>query len=680
MLSAKATIVAVAALAIGGAAWAAIVPPDSIYHNRVTDVKAAKLAHGELVALDQQSLGSREAWIFLHGLQYELQDNLGPSPEVVRRLFAGCETSFPALYEAARKEKFDSRVKIYEFRYNTAMNDWSVGLDLHRVIEGTTELTGARVRIVLLCHSKGGRIGQSYQYHSNGRKLVRGLTLGSPHWGSDHADPDRLTANFNKLYPGLAGKGFAAIGKSRVDFDTDGMKWLQPNHPGTAELHRLSPLDERWVLYAGTVTPNKGSIFSLAQLADGLWLGQDSAAVARVWCPIGAALIRAGGDTSGCDGLVSRNSAWGISPDGKDWAPAATKRLKVGYNHHEILAGKGGETEYFDQLLWDLVTFPPNTAEAKEFGKFDFQLPEIELFSLPDGSGADLVQARRVWTKRGELWVSSDKIETDGAIVGEQRVDLDLGEFSWPSWLGNNLVATCSTSKGADIVLIREDGRVVWLTNNGISQLAQAGDSGEIALLVDSQLCVRSTAGLTRVVISDRLNLASPPAIWGDKIYFACRADGGQWNTYWVSGKASHYRLAQAKLAVSNASQPVRVESPWGNLLVVTKHEGSTTKLVVILDQRWGASRAVVNRTLTELESRLVTAGLTGVEQVQFDQQVGAGYVVHQGWIRQFDPNGIAGALPGIIQEIVQGQVPSDPGVETWLPAIAEGTQLDIKE
>ena len=381
---------------VAAAGWATV-GSDSIYQNTIVDRQAAIGAKGRLVSTDDKPLDNREAWIFVHGLQFEHQDEHGISIAAAKMLFAGCTTTFPVIYEEERAgEKLGSRVKIYLFTYDSIRDVLDIGADLYALVEGNSELTRTGVRIVCLSHSKGGNVVQAYQFHSNGRKLIRSVTLDTPHRGSQLANKEAVKMAFKKLYPTVGSK-LASLAESRVDFETPGMKWLYPDNPGLIKLHYLSPLDGRWILYGGVIDPHKGSIWTLVELIDALLLKSDSAEVFARWSPTGAALIEESGDVSGSDGLVSLDSAWAVG-----LTNGAQTRQMDDYNHHEILHGKGGELNLYRRILWDLVTFAPLNNPEPYFGGLDFQLPSFELFQLSKPKQVDFNKSNRVWIANGQ--------------------------------------------------------------------------------------------------------------------------------------------------------------------------------------------------------------------------------------------------------------------------------------
>ena len=658
------------------AVWA-VVGEDSIYQNTVVDKQVAVGAKGRLISADNRPLGNREAWIFVHGLQFKHQDEHGISVAAAKKLFAGCTTNFPFLYQEVRaNEKLESRVKTYFFTYDSTRDVLDIGADLDALIEGNSELTRAGVRIVCLSHSKGGNVVQAYQYHSRGRKLVRSVTLASPHRGSQLADPDAVQSAFRKLYPTVGGV-LANLAESRVDFSSPGMQWLCPDNPGLMRLHGLSPLDDRWILYGGTVKPHTGGVWKLVELVDALLLKNDSSEVSDHWSPIGAALIRASGDDSGSDGLVSLDSAWAVG-----LAEDVQTRLMFDYNHHEILHGKGGELDLYRQILWDLVTFPPLENPEPAFGDLDFQLPSLDLFELSESERTDFGKSNRVWIADKQVFVSADEMEEGNINPASRRLNLGQGEFSWPAWYHGHILVTRKLAGQSNIILVQSDGRVLQLTTDGKSQLASPDETGRrIVYISDGRLLIRSPSGMTRIVISDKLDLDAPPVIWGNKIYFAHRSPAGEYDIYWVSASAQHYRLSQASRVAESVRSLARFESRWGNLLVGIRTSGNNPGLVVLLDDKWGIGRRVLNLALADLNQYLHELGLLFDCQVAMDSTSNYLYLVHNGEIRQLDTVQLVAKVRSWSDQFISGDemTISPADIDDFLPVIGTGTQLDVK-
>jgi len=667
----------VAGFIVAGAAAAgwAVVGSDSIYQNTIVDKRAAVGAKGRLVSTDNKPLADREAWIFVHGLQFEHQDEHGISIAAARALFAGCTTTFPVLYKEVRMdEELNDRVKMYFFTYDSTRDVSDIGADLHVLIEGNSELTRANTRIVCLSHSKGGNVVQAYQFHSQGRKLVRSVTLDTPHRGSQLADKQAVTKAFKKLYPTVGGK-LANLAESRIDFETPGMKWLCPDNSELIKLHHSSPLDERWILYGGVIEPRKGNIWTLVELVDALLLKSDSAEVSAHWSPTGAALIEACGDMSGSDGLISRDSAWAVG-----LTNGAQTRLMADYNHHEILHSKGGELNLYRQILWDLVTFSPLNNPEPYFGSLDFQLPNLELFQLPKSKRVDFSTSNRVWIDNGQVVVSADEITNGNLIPNSKRLDLGNGVFSWPMWHQGNILTTRDLDGTFDIILVRIDGEVLQLTTDGQSRFASPNDDGTlIAYISGGRLLVRSPGGLARIVIDEQLNIDTPPVIWGNKIYFAHKLSGGEYDIYWVSINAQCYRLDQAKQVAKSTCNPTRLQSPWGNLLITTRILGDDIELAVLLDDKWGISKKMFNGVLVDLNQHLDDLGFSTDCQLAMDSTNGYLYLVYGGEIRQLDTVQLVVNIQDWIQQATTSRAIVVESIDDILPVIGFGTQLDVK-
>lgn len=342
-------------------AWVAYVllTPDNLIKDNFFDKRRAAKAKSRFSSMDDFPLGDRQPWIWVHDFGLEARDEFGPSDIAIKMRFAKWATNLPLAYQSefGASEDLFSRVKVWYLHYDAQRDPLEIGDDLDALIEGHSELTRGGVKITLAGVSQGGRVIHYYQQVSGGRKVGRVVTSGTAHSGVDLADPYQAEEACSQAYP-FTGFLIFKLVDSEIDFNTPGMQSMLPGNPSLELAHRKSPLDQRWYLYGGVIEPDTEGLLDKAwtalNLADALLLKQSDALAADLACPVGAKIIEASGELGGSDGVVPLRSA-----HAEGLARGATVRTFSGYNHRNMLEGLDGETEFFEILVRDLVTFEP---------------------------------------------------------------------------------------------------------------------------------------------------------------------------------------------------------------------------------------------------------------------------------------------------------------------------------
>ncbi|HCL47535.1 TPA: hypothetical protein DHW58_00930 [Patescibacteria group bacterium] len=640
------------------AAWA-VIGPDSIWQNTVVDKHRTTQAHGALTAWDNLPLGARQPWIFVHGLHQENDTIDGMLPEDARKLFQLPMTNFQAIYREDFHRELLARVKPFLFTYNSERDDDDIARDLNALIEGNSELTGARVTLVFLVHSKGGCVTYNYVVHYGNRKFLRGVPLGSPLIGTVAAERDEMEWASKKFYP-LFGKKLMAVIEGGLNFDAPGVRWLQRNNPGLMQLHQTLPLDERWRLYAGKITPSsKNFIARNLQLA----LLADSVFIARLgnegdfYLPLCARLIdQAGGGAS--DGLVPVDSA-----QAKGYIKGALTRLEEDCNHYELLQGKQGDLALHRQILYDLLTFVPGQAPA-EF-KLDAWLPVVPMIDLPQLAESRLTEARVVWVDgRGQLQIANQ----GGTDVRTLPLS---GQFSWPSWDGDDIVAGREQIGSSDIVRIQSDGRIMRLTTNGTSTLPYAAD-GQLVYIDNGRLILRDQSGAAAIIVADPLDLVSPPVMFGDKIYFAHQT-AGKIDLYWISTVHRHAQLSDAKRVMTDIIRPIKI----GNFLLGLSQTG---EIKAVLGGFLGLTGMGLPASV-KASRKLIP----GQVELDVDDLTGELYLVADGQVRYLNGSMLANYAPDWAKELTAATLEKReatlviPLLDELVLVLGPGSQLDVK-
>ena len=636
------------------AAWA-VIGPDSIWQNTVVDRYRVVRAHGALTAWDTGPLGDRQPWILVHGLHRDNGTIDGMEPQGARELFQLPMTNFQAIYREDWHRELLADVKPFLFTYNSERDDDEVAGDLNALIEGNPELTGVRVQLVFLAHSKGGCIVYNYVVRFGDRKFLHGVTLGSPLTGTVAASRDEMTKASRQLYPVLGRKLMSVIEKG-ISFDSPGAQWLRWHNDGLMRLHRILPLDGRWSLYAGEIAPASSNFIArniqLALLADSVFIGR-LGNEGDFYLPLCARLIKQAGDGAS-DGLVPVDSA-----QASGYAKGAQTRMEDDCNHYELLQGRQGDLALHRRVLYDLLTFVPGRLQT-EF-QSDTWLPAVPLLDLPQLSASKLDEARVVWVDgRGRLMVA----DRGGANVRSLPV---AGQFSWPSWDGDDIVAARKQAGASNIVRAQADDQIVQLTTGGKNMFPSWMD-GRLAWLSDGQLWLRDDSGAAGVVIAEQLILTSPPVAYADKIYFAHSGD-----LYWVDSRKRGARLADAKRVMSGIVQPIKV----GDFLLGINQIG---EIKAILGGLPGLTEISLPASIKASRKLIPDQA-----ELDIDDLTGELYLVADDQVRYLDYSVLASYAPDWAKELTAATLEQRtatlavPSLDELAPPLGAGAQLDVK-
>ena len=650
----------VAGLATGVLATAtwAVVGSDSIWQNNVVDKGKVAKANGELTAWDKVPLGNRHPWILVHGLHQDNATVDGMSPNNARRLFQLPMTNFQAIYRDDFNLELLADVKPFLFTYNSERDDNEIAKDLNALIESNPELTGAKVKLVFLVHSKGGCITDNYVVNFGNRKFLRGVTLGSPLVGTVAASRDEMGKASKKLYP-LLGKKLMTVIEKGINFDSLGVQWLRWRNDGLMRLHQVRPLDNRWYLYAGEIKPVSNNFIArniqLALLADSVFIGK-LGNEGDFYLPLCAGLIKqAGGGKS--DGLVPIDSAHAVG-----FTQGAKLRLENDCDHYEILQGRQGDLALHRQILYDLLTFVPG--EKDDFN-LDMWLPKVPLIDLPKLSQSNLNEARVVWIdSRGQLQVA----DKSGTNIRELSLP---GRFNWPSWDGSDIVVARTQNGASDIVRVKSDGKMVKLTTDGTSTLPSVMN-GQLVCVSDDQLILRDASGASAVILGDKLDLVGPPVIFADKIYFAHKKST-KTDLYWISINQRGAKLSDAKQVMADIVRPIRV----GDFLLGVSQSG---EVKAVLGGWLGFTEISLPSSIKASRKFIPTQ-----TEVDIDDITGELYVVADGRVRYLDYQVLATYAPDWAKELTVATLEKRtatlvvPSLDELAPPLGEGSQIDVK-
>jgi hypothetical protein len=644
---------------VAAAAVGASVPNDSMIQNLFIDKSRPK--QGQLIAVkDSLPLGEREGIILVLGLN-DSQNPNGPSEEQLRFMTEGImpelETDFGQWTDG---EDFHQYAKVYGIWYNSNATAVEVGDWIDGLIESNPELTGKNVRFCMGTHSFGGPSVRCYEIKTDGRKIDHVSASAPPFVGALFADKDKTDQAITAGVPGLMGE-IAKMAKNQVatkrkiQFDALGMQWLRPGAPEMTALWREHPLDDSWTLLMGETEPVSGKVetyLAVTTLIDRIFLesGQDQDPQAY---RLGAYLIQASGKTCRSDGVVDEDSVAGDNA----CVGQATIVLLSQHNHSQMWWGNSGQELWREMLRPMMPYILARKAKLKPSAHFDLWLPPTDFdLDLPTQDFGRLKLARMVWVNLDGRLVVADE-------SADNPTELNLvGKFSWPQWMGDDLVVTWHHGGKSDIMLIPADGNTKLLTTDGMSGPAGVGDDGLVVWVSQGNVMVWRRAQAIAKVVAHGATVDTPPVIFNGRVYLACQSVSG-YELRSVQLSANDQLIATAKLEEAGLTQPMKV----GVALLALKSDGDMTRLAVV-SQWW---TGVLDKNIQNFVKLQYQENVPSLESIDFDDQSGAVYLVCGG-------SQIVQLNTGIVLQSLTQQVAVDDWT-TLAPQIATGVQLDVK-
>lgn len=632
-------------------AWASY-GPDSILQNNIADNLRAWQAHGRWVELsDTHPLNGRYPVVVVLGLNVS-EDVDGPSETKLKTMTALPLANFQSLYRDQTGRELYADTKWYGYWYNSDFADSQIGSWLDARIETDNDLTRANQKLSLVCHSKGGNVAFCYWAQTKGRKLDKGVTLDTPHLGTPLADKAKVEQAIRKVFPHLHDLWWGFL-EPRLPSDTGGGQWLRTDCSEMLALRQQHPLTSDWFLIGSTIKPLAKNLMArnlgVALLASSklpFGANQD-----RPVYTLGARMIEECGYERGSDGMVPLESAWCVG-----YAGDAHRIRVTDHDHSEMLQGNGGmelHRKVLECLLPEILRQRSSREES-----FDLWLPELPMVAMPRIQADGLERARLAWiNENGGISVAHSQ------FANPRELCLPDGQYSWPQWMGNDILATWSHRSGDDIVLI-SDSRVVQLTDNGVSSLA-AAEAGKIVFLSDGDLMIRTTDGAAKVLVCGPLSMEYPPVLMGDKVYFSVDNAAGGSDLRWVSTKVSEYPLTSTKLVERQVFHPMKI----GQVLLAIR-AGDDDSAVTVITGRWGTLRTTLAAGMKSLNEMLADGQVPLPTLIDMDSQENWLYLAIGGDIRQLDLVAIAQAVVGSNDSMTLDQA------AVWR---ATATQFDVK-
>lgn len=636
------------------AVWGSI--PDSMIQNQVVDQIRVQSANGRLVAAsDQLPLGDRYVVIAILGLN-ESSDVDGPSEAELLHMVGDSLTEVETVYKLwTDGDEFLDDVKVYGFWYNSSYSPEQIAKWFDALVEANPELTGKDVRFSVWCHSMGGLVAMCY-WNQTDRKLDAKVTLGTPMEGALFADQLATDAAFEQGFPkwlGQIAKGKAA--KRKIDFNAPGTLWLRSDCEEVRRLHQVRPFDSTWTLVAGTTTPSKSGVgvyVDALLLLDRIWFASGSDMDPKAY-QLGAYVIQSSGVTCGSDGVTSEDSA--LYRSGVD---KANRVVLQAHNHGQVWWGNSS-FELAEAKLKPLMPYilaKKAGLKPKAAKGFDIWLPPTDInFNLPAQDFSRLETARMVWVdEQGRITVA------DEGATNPTSLPLD-GAFSWPQWLGNDIVATWQHGSKSDVVWIQADGRVKMLTNDGVSGPAGVGND-MVAWVSRGEVFVWRKSEAIAKIVAHGAEVDTPPAVFPSQIYLACKS-GGSYDLRSIKLSVDDTPITMAKLEQRGVTRPMK----FGLALLAIKQEGDVSRLVTV-SQWWSGALDQNIKNFLKVQDQ---ENVPSIEAIDLDDQSGAVYLLCDG-------DQISQLNTGILLQSMTQKV----SLEDWselAPQVATGVQLDLK-
>lgn len=641
-----------ATLATAVGVWAQI--PDSMLNKQIDQWRADR-THGRLVAVsDNQPLGNRYPIVAILGLNGSTDED-GPVESELMHMVGGILPDTATVYQEFRPEhEFAKETKVYGYWYNSNAGPETIATWLNALIENHPELSHRRFSV--WCHSMGGKVTYCYWVQSRNRRLDAKVTAGTPFNGALLSDPvktnEAIDAGFPKLIA-IAAKKKAT--ERKVDFSAPGLQWLRLGYQPMIQLLSQHPLDNSWTIMAGTTTPSRGvgKYIDLAIWLDRAMFAQSQDQDFKAY-QVGAYVLEQGGILGGSDGVVGVDSALCTK-----FAGSATTVTLPAHNHSQMWWGNGG-LELRREMLRPVIPYIVANqlpASSPFINGFDIWLPSTPVLDLPKNQIADLKTAELVWVSDGELVVAKS--------AGASAIKLTLGRgFTWPSWSGDDIVATWEHDGRSDVIVAKADtGEVIQLTEDGNSRLAVAcDDDSMIAYKAHDLMVMDSSTGLARVLVQGPLVLTSPPVFVGNRLYFAVNNNGVD-EVRWVNPKLNDRRLDQTARVGAVVTRPLK----FGSAALAFNSQGE-----LVLISPWWTGRSPLSNQVQSVIYELSGMGMPTIDLVDFASSTGDVYWVCGG-------NQICQLDLGLVAQSFGPNTPTVSGWEAVAKPLALGVQLDVK-
>ena len=627
-------------VAFATSVWAST-GPDSLLQNEL-DQQRAKTAHGHLFSWDGHPLGNRHAWLLGEGMNSYTSSLDGMPESAARILFDNLVSDWQTLYKEQFGHDLFEDVAIYVYCYNSDRADPEIAHDLDLLIEGNWDLTQASIRMSACGHSKMGNILFCY-WAQGGRKLGHKVTLDAPGLGAPFADRATAYGALQKTYGVLAGPAMSLIDKQRaLHWQAAGQLWMTDNYPPMIALRKTHPLDDSWYLYGSTIEPLPNTvaakIVNVGLLADALVLrggfGEDPYAY-----KLSALLIENSGVAdvaNGNDGTVTLDSALC-----RGYSGTAHIRREYGYNHSEILQGKG-QFALHQEVLADMVDFNPLAArddQPTELVRWVPETPDLSAIWVTNLT-VDLSKIRCAgWDVAGRLILAESQWQNPTEIQFRE------GRCVGVAWWGESLVVTVRNGLGTDLYRLDADGHTLSrLTNDGGSaQACGSSDGAWLVYISGRQLMLRSTAGMTKSLVggvsSDLPAHIDDKTVW----WYQGAVDAG-YQLYSVAMDATDEPISKVQRRGSFkgapfmlGKMPLYTEYLWQSDLV-----DYGNKIRLVPDDQWRLEGVpdLYTRRLARVR------GIGKIDQVAVDSESGETYLRFGETLRFFDPSKLTLAPP----------------------------------
>ncbi|MEZ4210617.1 MAG: hypothetical protein R3B38_02815, partial [Patescibacteria group bacterium] len=446
--------------------------------------------------------------------------------------------------------KFDKCFNIRYFRYDWKAGPWRNAQALRAKYEGILGVDDKDTPIILISHSMGGLVGMC-ERSIPGSRVIGLIGCGVPVDGSPFADREGVYAQCMAEQGPVVGKVVADYLTRRLDFSSEGMKWLRPIYGPREDAWQQLSFDDSYYFLAGertAVNPkSEAGKFTLAMLFDAVAVEHDDYLLSTELYGYGAYLIESMGYGAN-DGTVPADSALARGLGKGPW------RYQISdCDHSQIIRGNGGSKsfEIISDALWQLYDSIPNKV-AEDFGPIEEIRLDLSWSEDLSGFVPRLKSPIKWWSQDGNSLrvVCEDGQALSLRVHCEAGYEVDVDSSGW--WIA------IPSSSGL-VVMDLEQGRSIQTVSGNVTAVGWSDTPGILAYVDDGsvQLLDVNTGFFRTLMVASGMRLTTRLVVVDESIYFADQRQAG-FDVYRIDAIRQTYDINQAVLMVSDATSPPR--------------------------------------------------------------------------------------------------------------------------